>query len=43
MSANLPVNSPSSPLAETKAVDITISGNNNNFVAHADMVENNLR
>ena len=42
MSENLPANSSGNlPLPE-KTTEITVSGGNNNFVAHADSVENNI-
>ncbi len=42
MNENLPVNFSENPLVSGKAAEITISGGNNNLVAHADNVENNI-
>jgi len=42
MSDNLPVNSSGNLTVPGKAAEITVSGGNNNFVAHADTVENNI-
>ena len=42
MSDNLPVNSSGNLPVPGKATEITVSGGNNNFVAHADTVENNI-
>ena len=42
MSNNLPVNSSGNLPVPGKAAEITVSGGNNNFVAHADTVENNI-
>jgi hypothetical protein len=42
MSENLPANGQRNLPTDTKSAEITISGDNNNFVAHADTVENNI-
>lgn len=42
MSENLPANDQRNLPTDTKSAEITISGDNNNFVAHADTVENNI-
>lgn len=42
MSDSLPVNSSGNLPVPGKAAEITVSGGNNNFVAHADTVENNI-
>ena len=42
MSENLPVNSSGNLPVPGKAAEITVSGGNNSFVAHADTVENNI-
>ena len=43
MSDNLPVNSSGNLPVTGTATEITVSGGNNNFVAHADTVENTKR
>ena len=42
MSDNLPINSSGNLPVPGKAAEITVSGGNNSFVAHADTVENNI-
>ena len=42
MSENLPANSSGNLPVPGKAAEITVSGGNNSFVAHADTVENNI-
>ncbi len=42
MSENLSVNSSGNLPVPGKAAEITVSGGNNDFVAHADTVENNI-
>ena len=42
MSDKLPVNSTGNLPVPGKAAEITVSGGNNSFIAHADTVENNI-
>ena len=42
MSENLPINASGILTEPGKATEITVSGGKNNFVAHADTVENNI-